>query len=363
MRSSTIFFTVLGLVSSFFTFGQQRLASSIVDADSGKPVPYANVSVANSGIGTASDESGSFQLQVPQGIRGGRINISCIGYINRSLSIDSLLGLQEKPTVKLKPATEYLNEVVVKGKQVTPKELLDQVVESIPKNYSQQPFNITFYSKISLFDDNKKIYTVESVISTYRDGYVPGALNASKILQKRETGVNPFANTGGKDSEDYFPYSPVFDVFLPDQIGVGSGNIHSVFNPELLKKLKLELDDVSSFDKDTVCVIRYDPSKEKYTGIIYATSNSLAVVKHVIKIGNKNYEIYYKKFNGLYYPYLIRAESIMGTKKASYKVLNEIVLIEVKKPAVDVFKLDISKTDLSKVKYDAEYWKVNFPEK
>src|SRR5688572_5208714 len=61
----------LGLVALFFTFavnvqaqqgGSVTLTGKVTDEKTGKPLPFANVFINNSSIGTNADENGNYKL-------------------------------------------------------------------------------------------------------------------------------------------------------------------------------------------------------------------------------------------------------------------------------------------------------------
>ena len=74
----------------------------IVDASSGRNLPFANIQVEGSHLGTAAGESGFFKLSnIP--INEGRLKVSYIGYNSSSFSIQNpdsmVLALRENPVL------------------------------------------------------------------------------------------------------------------------------------------------------------------------------------------------------------------------------------------------------------------------
>lgn len=71
------------LYLSFLCFGvlaqEAYVVSGRVLSEDGKPVPFANVLVNNTGIGTVADDSGRFDIRVP-GKGEWNLQISSIGY-------------------------------------------------------------------------------------------------------------------------------------------------------------------------------------------------------------------------------------------------------------------------------------------
>ena len=46
--------------------GQTMLSSQVIDATTGKSIPYVNVGVVKKGIGTVTDENGFFEFKLPK---------------------------------------------------------------------------------------------------------------------------------------------------------------------------------------------------------------------------------------------------------------------------------------------------------
>ena len=96
------------------SFAQIRIRGLVTDTQN-KPIPYVNIGIFNKGIGTISNEDGSFSLQIPPQHQGDSIMFSAIGY--ETLVLPS----GEMRLVVLKEKTTLLNEVTVTAKNAKPK--------------------------------------------------------------------------------------------------------------------------------------------------------------------------------------------------------------------------------------------------
>lgn len=99
---STLWFNILG----------QTVRGKVLDGDSSEPIPYANVFLNNTMMGTATDERGEFQFRGKAGFY--QLVVSVIGYEKHiqevTLEQDSDITL----TINLTTLPQELNEVVVK---------------------------------------------------------------------------------------------------------------------------------------------------------------------------------------------------------------------------------------------------------
>ncbi|GAB3985407.1 hypothetical protein GCM10028807_00590 [Spirosoma daeguense] len=107
---------VLVLGSALLVYGQTTavLTGNVIDATSGKPMPFANVYINGSTRGAVTDEKGAFTLV---GIPLGTVEIvaSFIGYQadKRTLRFDNTTP--QKANFSLKPSEQTLDAVTVRG--------------------------------------------------------------------------------------------------------------------------------------------------------------------------------------------------------------------------------------------------------
>lgn len=104
----------LFLFISIFSFAQEQVTKGIVlDKDTNNPIPYVNISILESQIGTSSDEDGSYNLIVSEKDFNRYVHLSSLGYKDTTLTVISFLKLK---SILLKPSVEELNEVVISNK-------------------------------------------------------------------------------------------------------------------------------------------------------------------------------------------------------------------------------------------------------
>jgi hypothetical protein len=110
-----LFFLLTLLWSAGTVWAQNgRIEGTVRDAINGEPVPFANVLIQGSSIGTVSDLDGRFVLdQLTPGLVN--LQISFVGYQSKTLfEIDVLGAKTTQLSITLDPSTTALEEVVVK---------------------------------------------------------------------------------------------------------------------------------------------------------------------------------------------------------------------------------------------------------
>lgn len=106
----------------------------IVTDETGEPLPGVSVRVKGTTLGTATDASGRFILNAPDGT--STVIFSFIGYTTREVAINN----QETINVQLKPVPAALNEVVVVGYGTQKKKDITGAVSSVGADaYEDQP--------------------------------------------------------------------------------------------------------------------------------------------------------------------------------------------------------------------------------
>ena len=111
-------FTFL-LVVTLSLNGQRNYKGRVVDAKTGKPVPYVNIGIVKKQIGTVSDEEGLFHLQLEENYVEftSKVLFSVLGYATLNIPLNKMpLVFDEIPVFKMEPSTVELNEVVVSNK-------------------------------------------------------------------------------------------------------------------------------------------------------------------------------------------------------------------------------------------------------
>lgn len=106
--------TLLFIVFFFaFTFSSAQLVitGKVLNQSNKKPIAYANIGIVKTGIGTISNEDGSFSLQVPSPNVNDTLLFSAIGFGKRNVLVQHLV--EPDITIYLKELSIQLNEVII----------------------------------------------------------------------------------------------------------------------------------------------------------------------------------------------------------------------------------------------------------
>ena len=107
-----LFFAIVGIQSGAVMAQNTTIKGVITDAKTGETLPYVNVQVVGTTIGSTSDAEGNYTLSFPA--NQSRIKFTYIGY--QSLEKTVTPGITQTINIKLAVDAVMLKEVTVKGK-------------------------------------------------------------------------------------------------------------------------------------------------------------------------------------------------------------------------------------------------------
>src|SRR6185369_986316 len=91
---------------------QKIIKGKIVELNTNNPIPYANIGIRNSPIGTISNIDGTFFISIPGNHLNDTITFSALGYLQRSVPV-ILLNTNKSVTIFLSEKEKMLQEVTV----------------------------------------------------------------------------------------------------------------------------------------------------------------------------------------------------------------------------------------------------------
>ena len=111
MPQNLVFAFLTSAFSSLFlvpAYTQTLNKVILIEAGTGKPVPYATVEIIGKGIGTVSEENGTFELDLTSNNARDTLSIRNLGYYSKSVPVSEWLI---SDTIFLRPQTYQLKEV------------------------------------------------------------------------------------------------------------------------------------------------------------------------------------------------------------------------------------------------------------
>lgn len=282
--------TLMLLFVSISGFAQNiTLKGKVLDAETDKPVEFANLGIEGSFIGTATDFNGEFELKISEEFSSYTIRISAVGYQNKVMKVNELLG--EGVEVKLFQQSYGLDQVEVKAESKRLYGVLKTANNMIKDNY------IGAYSSHVYVMQNVGHSQKSEMAIDFADNKGYGNRSYSEAYDSRGYDV--------KEVRRNFDAQPIkegilrIDDVLDFDIVRVRGN---VLDAGFVDHFKLELLEKTVIDKDSVIAIKYslenpsfaatgDEQVISYEGVIYISTTSFAVLRNELSVKSKGYNI------------------------------------------------------------------------
>ncbi len=97
----------------------QVLIRGKVTSTNGEPLPFVNIGIADTYVGTISELNGDFELRIPKEHEGKVLLVSCVGFHRRKFALSDIKD--QELLVTLEENVSQLQEVVISEKRDKPK--------------------------------------------------------------------------------------------------------------------------------------------------------------------------------------------------------------------------------------------------
>jgi len=228
-----IFFLFVFKVS----FAQEKIniQGIILDATNKKEIlPFSNVIIENTSIGTISNEEGVFELTISKKHLNSNVVISFVGYKNKLIPVSDFKKTKQK--IYLEPVSEALTEVVIKSKNKY-QEYVGEAIQKITTNYSNYPVYLNaYYRELTQIDGSYTKYADADATLYYTSYQDTFDLNVAQVSYMR------FDKRDNQKTHTPFP-EPIDHISLPgDQAKINairkSDNLQKYRTDKAVKKMK-----------------------------------------------------------------------------------------------------------------------------
>lgn len=157
---STIGFACNSIAQSVIT-----IHGSVKDAETNQPLAFASVSILGQPVGTVTNASGDFDFHLPEHYRKDTLVISHVGYKSLRRSINDIQ--HDHASFTLKPHAFLLDEVEIREKDLTGKEIVSKAVRNLRNNYSTRPYCLEGFFREIEEENGKYILLTEAAVDIY----------------------------------------------------------------------------------------------------------------------------------------------------------------------------------------------------
>jgi hypothetical protein len=192
------------------TFGQKTIVGKILSKTTHEPIPYANIGIVNSNVGTISNFDGTFSIFIPQKLSKDTLTFSSLGFYKDVLAVNPLEAKKDY-TVYLSEKATILKSVVITAKRKKEKLVNLGNFTSYGGNY--EPDTTYAGRAVALLIDNKSfpkgssfpVYVKKATLCIFRNNF-----NSFKFRIR----LNKYDSLTGKPGEDLIDKSIIVESNL-----------------------------------------------------------------------------------------------------------------------------------------------------
>ncbi len=201
------------LVTAGAVQAQTLVEGIVTDSTSGEVLPFVNIAVSGTTVGTISDLNGEYRLNIPADMVGKAVTFSSVGYSPVTISLAG--DPEQRKNVSLAPIDYKIEEVIVTDKSQAGRRVLKDVVENASANYINRNFGYegTYVSTATANGTKRK--STYHVLCYDSDGYTRSdGNNAFAALNYRFAGgvVRDFKVDDYESGANHFDQVCGFDL-------------------------------------------------------------------------------------------------------------------------------------------------------
>jgi hypothetical protein len=151
---------------------QQNLViikGKVIDAVSRAPLVFATVAVKESNVAIVTNIDGEFTLKIGDLSTSKSLEVSFLGYKNKTILLSELKDNGSKNVIALEAAPIPIKEIVVKP--LDPVSIVQKAISNIPKNYESVPNLMTAFYRETIRKNRTYVSIGEAVVEIFKAPY------------------------------------------------------------------------------------------------------------------------------------------------------------------------------------------------
>lgn len=161
---------------------KQVISGIVLDRETRDALRHVSVAVVGTNIGTVTNADGEFSLKLSRDEMRQGIKCSFVGYESIFLDYETLTG-SAYLTIRLQPLALAVDQVTIYGGKA--RNLVEQAIELIPKNYSNRENLFTTFYRETVQKRRAYIAVSEAVMDLYKTEYDYRSVARDKVRLKK----------------------------------------------------------------------------------------------------------------------------------------------------------------------------------
>ena len=323
----------------------------ILDKNNLDPLPFASITISGKSIGTVANTNGEFIFRISRQFSHDTIVFSYIGYQSQYFIAYSVFEKQLK--IELSPVAIPIKEVIIKS--YSGLDIVKDLVNNIPRNYSNRNSVYTAFYRETTREENDYISICEAVVDISKASYTDQYINDQAKIYKGRRSENVKKMKNLKYRLEGGVYNCLRLDVIKDKASFLSEEYFDYYEYKYVKQMVYENRElyVISFDQ------KEDIALPLYKGLLYVDKESKALVaikfglsprglnyakgllikkqprKFQIKPLGTEYQVYYRNINGKWYLAYLRGELKIKAKStklffnSTFTSVSEMAITEI----------------------------------
>jgi hypothetical protein len=145
------------------------IKGKVVDAESGKALVFATVAVKESNVAIVTNIDGEFTLKIGDQVVSKNLEITYLGYKNKTILLSDLRENGYKNVISLEAAPIPIKEIIVKP--LDPIGIVEKAITKIDKNYESVPNLMTAFYRETIRKNRTYVSIGEAVVEIFKAPY------------------------------------------------------------------------------------------------------------------------------------------------------------------------------------------------
>jgi hypothetical protein len=264
------------------------ISGTVVDEESGEPLPFATIGLRNKGRGTVTNNNGEFQLRITPDCINDTLSLSYLGFNGREIPVRQSLGNDFR--ILMKREFIPIPEIIIRTQ--SPQEIIFKTVSSIPRNYGNSPAMLTgFYREGVMKKDEVQVYS-EAVLQIFKSAYSGSFLGDQvKVYKSRKIENRDFSDTLAVRLKAGLSTCLELD---------GAKNIFDFINRASMPEYSYRISDIVTYDEEAAWVIDFEQKEDfenpLYRGSIYINTDDFAILNADFEVNPKSLQKFKDSF-------------------------------------------------------------------
>jgi hypothetical protein len=145
------------------------IKGKVVDAETGAPLVFASVAIKESNVAIITNIDGEFTLKIGETLTSKNLEVTFLGYKNKTIPISSMKDNGYKNVISLETAPIPIKEIIVKP--LDPVEIVSKAISNIGKNYESVPNLMTAFYRETIRKNRTYVSIGEAVVEIFKAPY------------------------------------------------------------------------------------------------------------------------------------------------------------------------------------------------